>query len=131
MTREVFYSFQTIGQLSSGYQWQFVTPSNQNRVSVKWIWVDAQNSNSYALQTIAILSNNDGNPMDAVMDDNGAGTMVGNGLKLYASDRAPFKGRVMLRQGELYILDVQSMVITGLPASGDYNFFVQMILEFE
>jgi len=129
--REVFYSFPPQNQLAATAQWQFVPPPNQQRVFLKWLWVDAYNSGGYALHTTGTLSENNGSGFDGILDDNGAGTMTGNGVKLFCSDRSPFVGYVPLKQGETYILDVAITIITGLPPSGDFTSVAQMILCFE
>lgn len=129
--KEVFYSLPPQNNGAPGAQWQILTPANQQRVFLKWLWIDAFNSSSYALQTIGILTENDASAFDAVLDDNGAGTMTGNGIRLFCSDRSPFCGLVPLKQGATYILDASCSVITGLPATGDYTVYVQMILCFE
>lgn len=129
--REVFYSFPPQNQLTPVAQWQILTPANQQRVFLKWLWIDAFNSSGYALQSTGILSENDGSAFDAVLDDNGAGTMTNNGLKLFCSDRSSFRGYVPLKQGALYFLDVNITIVTGLPPTGDYTIYAQMILCFE
>jgi hypothetical protein len=129
--REVFYSLPPQNNGSPGAQWQIITPPNQQLVFLKWLWVDAYNSSSYALQTVGTLTENDGAGFDGILDDNGAGTLTGNGLRLFCSDRSPFMGYVPLKQGSLYYLDASCSIITGLPATGDYTVFAQMILCFE